>query len=195
MTDIKNIIGLLAVILTFVGYTPYVRDIFKGKTKPHAFSWFIWSILTGIIYALQVSSGAGPGSWVTLSLVVIMFFIFILSLTRGSKDIKKVDFVFLGLALLALPLWLWVQQPVLSIILLSATDMLGFLPTVRKSWRDPYSETLSFYIITTFRHALSIFALVEYNIVTMLFPTTWVIANALFAITLIFLRKRISVLG
>ncbi len=192
MLDIKIIISAIAVILTFVGYFGYIRDIVKGKTKPHVFSWLIWSIITGIIYALQVSAGAGPGSWVTLTLTVILLSVFFLSLKNGSKNIKKIDVVFLILALGALPLWLVVKQPVLSIILLSMIDMLGFLPTIRKSWNDPYSETLSLYVITTFRHGLTIFALAQYNIVTWLFPASWVVANALFSLMLFMRRKKIS---
>ena len=185
----KNIIGIIAIVLTFIAYAPYFRDLLKGKTKPHIFSWFIWAIVTSIIYALQVSAGAGLGSLVTLAVAVISLLIFILGFKNGNKNIKKIDIVFLVLALLAIPLWLVIDQPVLSIILLSTIDMLGFAPTVRKSWDDPYSETLSLYTITTFRHGLSIFALANYNIVTLLFPTTWVIANALFSIMLIVRRK------
>jgi hypothetical protein len=187
---IKNITAIVAIALTFIGYAPYFRDLLKGKTKPHLFSWFIWAIVTSIIYALQVSAGAGFGSLVTLAVAVISFFIFILGFKNGNKNIKKIDVVFLVLALLAIPLWLLVKQPIISIILLSTIDMLGFAPTVRKSWNDPYSETLSLYAITTLRHGLSIIALEHYNIVTLLFPSTWVIANALFSIMLIARRKK-----
>ncbi len=193
--DIKTIISIVAIILTFVGYAPYIRDIFKGTTRPHIFSWLIWGLVTGIIYALQVSAGAGSGSWITLNLIFIFVFIFVISFKKGSKDIGKIDIVFLLLALCAIPLWLVIEQPVLSIILLSTIDMLGFAPTVRKSWNDPYSETLSLYVITTFRHGLAIFALAKYNIVTWLFPGTWVIANALFALMLIIRRKKMNLIN
>ncbi|OGH90129.1 MAG: hypothetical protein A2537_03605 [Candidatus Magasanikbacteria bacterium RIFOXYD2_FULL_36_9] len=193
--NIKNIIGIIAVLLTFVGYAPYVSDLLKGKTRPHIFSWLIWVISTSIIYALQVSAGAGLGSLVTLTVAIISLFIFIIGFKNGKKDIKIVDVLFLVLALLAIPLWLIVKQPVLSIILLSAIDMLGFAPTVRKSWNDPYSETLSFYIITTFRHGLSVVALAQYNIITVLFPVSWVVANALFSVVLIIRRKHFSKLS
>ena len=192
MTDSKTIIGVIAIVLTFIGYAPYIRDIFLGKTKPHVFSWLIWTIVTTIIYALQISAGAGPGSWVTLAVALTLFLVFLLGLKNGSKDIRKIDVVFLLAAVLALVLWRVVEQPVISIILLSSIDMLGFAPTIRKSWNDPYSETLSFYVITAFRHGLSIFALAEYNIVTYLFPIAWVIANVLFAIMLIVRRSVIK---
>ena len=192
MTDIKTIFGALAVILTLIGYVPYFRDIFKRTTRPHIFSWFIWGITTGIVYALQVSAGGGPGTWVTLVLVLIFVAVFFLSFKHGTKDITKTDIIFLILALSALPLWLIVKQPVLSIILLATIDILGFIPTIRKSWNDPYSETLSFYVITTFRHGITVLALSQYNIITILYPLTWILANATFSLILIARRKKIK---
>jgi len=188
----KTVISTFAIILTFVGYLPYFRDLLNGKTRPHVFSWLIWGIVTSIIFALQISAGAGVGAYVTLAVAALSFAIFLLSLRNGNRDIKRLDVVFFVLALLSIPLWLIVKQPVLSIILLSTIDMLGFLPTIRKSWNDPYSETLALYVITTFRHALSILGLFEYNIVTMLFPVTWVFANAGFAVLLIVRRKKLG---
>lgn len=190
--EIKNILAIIAIILTFVGYYSYFNDLLQGKIRPHIFSWLIWTIVTTIIFALQLSDGAGLGSYVTLSIAIISFLIFCICFKHGNKDIVAIDIVFLILALLAIPLWLVVKQPVLSIILLSSIDMLGFMPTIRKSWNDPYSETLSLYTITTFRHLLSIFALQNYSIVTVLFPVTWVIANAAFSVILIVRRHRID---
>ena len=185
----KNVIAILAIVLTFVGYAPYFRDLFRGQTKPHIFTWLIWSIVTTIIFALQASAGAGLGAFVTLSVALISLTIFLIGLRNGDKNIKAIDTVFLVLALATIPLWLISDQPVLSMVLLSTIDMLGFAPTIRKSWNAPYSETLSLYVITFFRHSLSIFALESYNIVTVLFPATWVIANLAFAVMLIYRRR------
>jgi len=187
--DLKKVIAILAIILTFVGYAPYFRDLLRGVTKPHIFSWLVWSIVTSIIFALQISAGAGVASFVTLAVAVISLAIFLIGLRNGHKMIKAIDVLFLVLALLTIPLWLISDRPVLSMILLSTIDMLGFAPTIRKSWNAPHSETLSLYVITTFRHSLSLFALEAYNIVTMLFPATWVVANAAFALILIQRRK------
>jgi hypothetical protein len=188
----KSCVSTTAILLTFVGYAPYISDLLKGKIRPHIFSWLVWAIVTSIIFALQISAGAGIGAYVTLAVASLSLAIFVISLRNGNRDIAKIDIVFLLLALFSIPLWLIVDQPVLSIILLSTIDMLGFAPTVRKSWNDPYSETLALYVITTFRHGLSILGLLEYNIITMLFPLTWVFANAAFAVALIVRRKKLS---
>jgi|GEM_PF-6430894 len=31
----------LAIILTFVGFYPYIKSILQGDTKPHLFSWIM----------------------------------------------------------------------------------------------------------------------------------------------------------
>tara|TARA_B100000745_G_C20058043_1_gene360921 strand:+ start:395 stop:511 length:117 start_codon:yes stop_codon:yes gene_type:complete len=38
MLEIKEIIGVITVILGVVGYIPYLRDVLKGKTKPHVYT-------------------------------------------------------------------------------------------------------------------------------------------------------------
>lgn len=190
--DIKTIVSLIAVALTFIGYVPYIQDTLKGKTKPHIYTWFIWGLVTSIAYGLQVSEGAGVGSWVTLAVAILCFFVFILGLRNGDKDITISDTIFFILSFLALFLWIGVKQPVLSIVLVSAVDMLAFAPTIRKSWNKPYSETLFTYQLNTFRHGLSLFALQEYNIVTWLYPASWVVANALFSILLVVRRKQLG---
>jgi tRNA threonylcarbamoyl adenosine modification protein (Sua5/YciO/YrdC/YwlC family) len=192
METFKIVAGIVAITLTFVAYVPYFRDIFRGKTEPHVFSWLIWGIVTTIIFFLQMSDGAGFGALVTLAVAVIGFIIFFLALKKGNKNISSLDVIFLVLALLAIPLWLFIDQPVLAIILLSTIDMLGFAPTVRKSWQKPYSETLSLYTITIVRHALSVVALAHYSIITLAFPLTWVFANALFALMLM-IRRRVVI--
>lgn len=192
MQEVKTIISIIAVLLTFIGYAPYVRDTISGKTKPHVYTWFIWGLVTAIAYGLQVSAGAGVGSWVTLAVAIISFFIFALGLRNGKKDITRADTGFFILSFVALFLWLVVKQPVLSVIFVSSIDLLGFVPTIRKSWNKPYSETLFSYELNTFRHGLSVLALQRYSIVTWLYPVSWVFANGLFSVILIIRRKQLG---
>lgn len=191
MFEIKDIIGAITVILGVVGYLPYFRDILRGKTKPHVYTWFVWGVITFIVFALQVSGEAGAGSWVTLVAAFLSLSVFVLGLRNGDKDITKSDTLFFIVALVALVLWLFAKQPVVSIILLVTVGMLGFIPTIRKSWNKPHTETISTYVINSFRHSLSFFALTQYSIVTWLFPVAWGIANALFVIILLVRRSAV----
>jgi hypothetical protein len=188
----KEAIGFVAVALTFVGYIPYIRDTLKGKTKPHIYTWFIWALVTAIAFALQLSDKAGAGAYVTLAAAMVCFAIFIIGTRQGDKDITKLDTLFLIFSFIALGLWLFADQPVLSIVLLSSIDMLGFIPTIRKSWYKPNQETLSSYATNTFRFGLAIIALQHYTIVTSLYPITWIIANGGFSIFLVVRRKQLN---
>jgi uncharacterized protein with PQ loop repeat len=188
----KEIIGIIAVLLTFVGYIPYIRDILKGKTKPHVYTWFIWGLVTAIAFGLQISADAGPGAFTTLAAAIVCFVIFGFGLRQGERNITPSDTVFLILSLIALVLWIFAKQPVLSVILVSSIDMLGFAPTIRKSWHRPYEETLISYEINTLRFSLALLALNQYTLVTALYPITWIIANGLFSIYLIIRRKSVG---
>lgn len=193
LVTIKTTLGFIAIILTFAGYIPYFRDITKGKTKPHLYSWFLWFFITGIIFALQFSGGAGIGSFVTLTVSLMCLIVIILSFRHGvNRDIKLIDALFILLALFALGLWLIAKQPVLSTILSTVIDLLGFAPTIRKSWNNPYTETLSFYGITAFRFAITILSLSQYTIVTALYPVAWLFGNGFFALMLLIRRRQLT---
>lgn len=191
MQEIKNTIGVIAVLLVFIGYIPYFRSIFTGRTRPHIYSWFVWGFVATIVFALQISNRAGAGAFVTLAAAVLSFSVLLLSLRHGKRDITKTDTVFLVLALLVIVIWLFAKQPVFSIMLASTIDFLGFFPTIRKSWKDPYSETIIFYLINSIRFTLAIFALQTYTIVTALYPSLWLSINTVFVLMLITRRRLI----
>jgi len=188
----KEIAALIAIVLTFAGYIPYMRDTISGKTRPHVYTWFIWALVSFIAFGLQLSDNAGPGAYVTLAACIACIIIFVLGMRQGDKDITTSDTGFLVLALLAIVLWIFAKQPVASIILASSTEFLAFVPTVRKSWHRPHEETLASYVINTFRHGLSVYSLQRYTIITTLYPASWTIANGIFAIVLLMRRKKLG---
>lgn len=187
----KIIISVISVILVLVGYVPYIADILKRKTVPHAFTFLVWALASSLAWALQVHGGAGVGARVTFAVSVVCFFIFFLSLKYGEKNITVSDIAFLMLALSALLLWLVANQPVMSIILAVLADILGFGPTVRKSWNKPRSETLFTWWVAAFRHSFGIIALQKFNFLTLLYPVTWTLANVIFCLALIIRRRHI----
>jgi hypothetical protein len=193
MTDLKNLIGIIAIVLTFVGYVPYIRDVISGKTIPHVYSWFLWGFVTSIAFGIQFSSGGGVGSYVTLAAAVLCTLVCIIGLTlKGKKDITRSDTLFFILAFIALGCWLIAKQPIISAILATGIDLLGFAPTIRKSWNKPYTETLSFYLLNTVRFILAVVALQIYTIPTALYPIAWIFGNGLFGLMLIIRRKQLG---
>ncbi|MEI7709270.1 MAG: hypothetical protein WCI76_00980 [bacterium] len=193
MLDIKNISGIVAILLTLVGYIPYIKDTIKGKTTPHAYTWFTFGLVTAFVFALQLRAGAGIGAFVTLVISISVFAIFFLSLFKGEKHITRFDKVFFVLALVALAFWVIVKQPIVSVVLLSAINILAFSPTIRKSWNNPFSETLSTYVVNASRYLLALLALEHYSIVTYLFPLSAMIVTFSFVVILVSRRKIVKI--
>lgn len=190
--ELKVFISLVVIAMTLIGYVPYILDILKGKTKPHMFSWLSGSIAASLAFGLQVEGGAGVGAWPMFMVALSCGTIFLLSFKYGTKDIVKADFYFLFLSLAALFIWLVLEQSVLSIVIISTSQILAFVPTVRKSWKAPFSETLFYYEISSTRHMLSLVALEKVNILTALYPSVWIVANLLMTVVLVLRRKAIS---
>lgn len=189
--DYKIVLAVFSVLMTLVGYSYYFRDLFAGKTKPHAFSWLVWASLTAIAFAGQVSDNAGPGAWVTAVTATISFIIFGLAIKIGEKDITKSDMLSLGAAVFALLLWFFTKDPLLSVIIITIVDFLGFLPTIRKSCAKPYEETLIHYVLAGLKFVLAILALENYSLVTWLYPASLVAANLFFVVMLVMRRKKV----
>ncbi len=108
----KELLAAAAIVLTFVAFVPYVRSILAGQTKPHAFSWIVWGLGTFVVFLAQLADRGGLGAWPTGVSGIITACIAVLAY-RGRSDtsITKVDWVFLVIALAALPCWLLTLQP------------------------------------------------------------------------------------
>lgn len=186
----KEIIGLATVILGLIAYMPYIRDIYARRVTPHPYSWFIWGITATLMFGLQILHGGGAMSWSTLLVGIISFFICGISWKRGGKRIiTKQDRTVLIMAFIAIILWLVADEPTLSMLLLVTADIIGFIPSIRKTWKDPYSETLTMWSINALRHGLNILAISTYSLLTLADPVVWAICNLGFCIMVLARRE------
>ena len=175
--NIKISLSILATIIGTLAFYPYLRDIISLKTKPHMYTWLIWVITQGTAI---IGMWYGGGSWGTMNLIFGTFLVmgvFLFSFKYGTKNITKTDTVILVLALGAIFIWWQTQQPLLAVIMVSAIDFLGYIPSFRKSYKDPWSETLLTWIAFSISNTLAIFALGEYNLLTMTYLVTITLAN------------------
>lgn len=188
----KDILGILAVAVALIGYIPYFRDILANKTKPHAFSWLVWGVLTGIAFFGQVAGEAGPGAWVTGFTTVICFIIFLFGIVKGRKNIVLVDWLSLLGAVIALILWFFTKGPLLSVIIITIIDALAFFPTMRKSFSKPHEETATTYFLSGLKFVLSVAALNQISVITALYPISLVLMNWIFVLMLTVRRQQLK---
>ncbi len=173
----KELAGSVAIALSIVGYIPYLRDTFKGKTKPHAFSWTVWTVITFIVGAAQLAAGAGWGTVHNLVTGIICLVIVFFALKNKDKDIKRVDVYLFCAALAAIPIWVITKNPTYSIIMLTVIDALSFVPTFRKTWHDPGSETFISYVLAGIKYLVSLAAISVYGFTTLVYPIALIVMN------------------
>jgi len=187
----KEVFAVIGVIFTFAGYSAYIVSIFRGNTKPHPFSWFTWSTLTAIGYFAQISDNAGLGAWVMGLSALISYFITILAyIKRRQIIITKSDWVTFIACMAAIPLWLITDTAFWSVIWITFIDLLACYPTFRKTWFHPNDELPFEYYMAALKFVLSLFALNNYTVITVLYPLSLVIINSAFLI-MQFYRKQV----
>ncbi len=187
----KFIFAVIAVILTILGYIPYFKDIFLRKTKPHLYTWLIWTITVGMA---TIASWYGGGNFATLVLftcLLLVILVFLLSFKYGTKNIKPIDTVILLFCLVAIVVWWQLKDLLLAIIMISIIDGFGYFPTFRKSFEDPWSETLKFWAIMVVANILTVASSAQYNFLTLTYLVTIIICN-LTVLIICFIRRRTS---
>ncbi|HEX6258447.1 MAG TPA: hypothetical protein VFZ48_03135 [Candidatus Saccharimonadales bacterium] len=186
--EFKTVLGMVAVGLNILAFWPYIIDTLRRKTKPHIYSWLLWTLMTTVVFIGQQADGAGAGAWVTGITAVIDLVIFLLALKFGTADITTSDKICLASALVIMVIWLFSNSLVLSIVLITLVDTLAFIPTIRKTLKAPHEETFITYPLSTVRCLLGILALANYSIITCAYPIAMLVMYAL--ITGILLYKR-----
>lgn len=191
MIDYKVALSGAAMALSLVQYLPYVVNTLRGRTKPHAFSWFAWGLPTIIVFFAQYSESAGVGIWVTGFTGFVCTGIFILALFYGEKDIKPLDWFSFVASAAGIALWFFTHNPLGAVILMTSVDIIGFVPTVRKSLTKPREETLLTYATGGLKWVFSVAALIVFNPTTLIYPVAMIVANWAFVILLAIRRMQL----
>lgn len=167
----KEAFSAVAMVLTFVAFYPLVRAILKERTRPHVFSWFIWAAVTFTVAIAQLAGGAGVGAWPIAVSGLITGGVALLALSQSADtSIVRTDWLFLGLAFTALPLWWLTSDPLAAVLILTSVDLLGFGPSIRKAWTLPHEENALFFSLGALRNGFVVLALEHYSWTTALFP-------------------------
>ena len=153
----------------------------------------VWSIVSLTVFFGQVAKGAGIGALPTAASEVFTLIIFLFSLKYGFKGIQTVDTVFLCIALAGLALWFLTDDPTYSVVIAVGIDAVAFIPTFRKTWQYPSTETPILYGSNVLRHILALFSLQTYNIATTLHSIAMICTNTLMTAFILMRKKKTAV--
>ena len=146
---IKIVASGTATIIALIAYIPYLIDMFKGKNKPHLYTWISIFLITAIVAYLQLIGGAGVGAIPTILGVAVDAVILFYCFRFGTKDVVFMDKVCLTAAIIGVIVYaLLSNKPIISLAIVMVAEIIPFIPTFRKTRNDPYSESLpSYYLL------------------------------------------------
>ncbi|MDB5163749.1 MAG: hypothetical protein JWS12_367 [Candidatus Saccharibacteria bacterium] len=171
---IKIVASAAATVIALVAYIPYLIDMFRGKNKPHLYTWISIFLITAIVAYIQLIGGAGVGAIPTILGVgvdaVILFYCF----KFGTKDVIFMDKVCLAITIVGIIFYIALNsKPVVSLSIVTAAEIISFIPTFRKTRNDPYSESLPSYYLLMLKLVLILIALQKYNLLTVSYSVLW----------------------
>ena len=186
---------IVSIFISIAGATAYIRDTFTGKTKPNRVSWSLWALAPLIGTAAALSASADV--WVTIRIFLAGFIpllVFSASFVNPKAYWKLTGFDFASgvCSLLAIVVWALVGSPIYAILLAAIGDGFAALPTIRKAWRYPETETGLTYIASFVSVLLIIPSIPEWNIENSAFQIYLLIVNTLLVFAVY--RKRLGFL-
>jgi len=189
----KELLSVVAIILTLVAFFPYIRSIRQGKTRPHVFSWLIWGSTTFVVFLAQLADKGGVGAWpIGVSGIITMYVALLAYFKKSDITITRVDWLFFMSAMLSLPLWYFTADPLWAVLILTTVDLFGFAPTFRKAYVSPFEEKLMFFMIMALRNLIVVLALENYSLTTVLFPAVIALACLVFIVMVLYRRRIVN---
>lgn len=190
--DWKVVAAVLAVVIGNGAFLPYLWDVIKKKTKPHTYTWLIWCLTQGTAVAGMWYGGGGLGALALTIGTVFVAIVFLFSLRYGTKNITRLDTIILISAIAAIFVWWQLDNPLLAIVMASTIDVIGFVPTWRKSITEPWAESLWSWTAFSVGNLFAIYALIEYNFLTLSYIVSISIANMIVVAICLYYRRKVS---
>ena len=157
-------IGIIAAIFGVAGYIPYIYTILIGKTKPNRATWFIWTLVGGLLAFSYLAEGDRSSIWLPFAYFLCPLVTAILSLRYGYAEWTRLDTFCIVAALLSIIPWVFAHSPSTTLIINLIIDSTGALPTLVKTFREPETEDFSAWFIFFIANTLELFAVYTWNI-------------------------------
>ena len=162
----------LAIAVSLFGTWGYVRDTLRGTTSPHRVTWSLWGLEGVLTFIVEIQAHVGLASLMTLTMGFVPLVVVAVSFRNPHAvwQINGFDVLCGLVSVLGLVLWCFVDQATLALILFVAADQVAALPTLRKSWLVPHSETSRAYFMGSANCAITLLTLRHFTTAGVLFP-------------------------
>jgi ABC-type cobalamin transport system permease subunit len=139
---------------------PYIKSIVRGKAKPRAISWAIWTLLIGLMAVVSWQQHQLSSAVLSTASAIGCLIVTLLALRHVRFEPTRLErYTLLGAAI-GIVLWLLFDNPMLVLTAALTVDSIAYIPTYVNGWRNPYHESMTMFIISAFGSGLVLLAAV-----------------------------------
>ena len=183
---------LLSASILLFGSGSYIvglKEMLTGKYSPSVFSRVVWLLLAVISFAGVVVSHSTSASILLASVFLAgNTAICITSFWKGSREIGKLEYICLSILVISGVVWLVFKAPLVSLSISLFAHLVGAVPTYRRVWQKPTSESAGFWSLFFIASVLSIAASWGEPLKLIIFPIYFSLFDG--SMTFLSLRKR-----
>jgi hypothetical protein len=191
-TTLLATFGILSAVVNTIGMIPYVKDVFKHKTKPERATWWIWLALGAVAISAQVAAGSTWSLFMVGAQTAAVATIAFLSLKYGYGTFKRKDFISLIIAMFGLMLWKITSDPLYALLIVVAVDAIAVWLTATKTWKAPNTETLIAWIFSSLAGLFGLLAVGKIDLAQIIYPLYILIANSTVTWIIIYRRRKLA---
>jgi len=177
----------LAAALSLVGAYGYIRDTLRGDTSPNRVTWSLWGVEGVLAFFVEVQQHVGLAALMTLMLGLVPCAVVVASFRnpRGVWKLGAFDYLCGAVSIGGLVFWALVNEPTVALVSFVAADQLAALPTIRKSWLAPTTESPRLFFLGTLNCAITLLTLTKLTTAGVLFPGCILVADLIVGLLIV----------
>ncbi len=177
----------VAVALSVVGSASYVRDTMKGTTSPHRVTWGLWALEGILAYVVEIQQHVGLAAVMTLALGFMPLVVFVASFVnrRAVWRVDALDLTCGAVSLIGLVFWVVVNEPTIALLSFVGADFIAALPTYRKAWKAPQSETARIFVLGAVNTGITLLTLRNFTTAGALFPGVIMMTDSILSVLIL----------
>jgi len=177
----------LAAVLSVVGASSYILSTFRGATMPNRVTWSLWAVEGILGFGVEIQQHIGLASITTLMLGLMPCVVVLASFKshHGVWKIATFDVVCGAIALLGILSWALINEPTVALVSFVAADQVAALPTIRKSWIAPTSESSKVFFLGSLNCAITLLTLKQLTTAGVLFPGCILVTDLILGVLIV----------
>lgn len=187
----KEIFSIAAGLVALYGYLPYAVDTVKGRAKPARSARLMFALLLVITLLQQKALNSGWLLAMTVGEAIGSIAILMLAFRKGLGGLRRIDMFCYMLLAVDILVWHSTGSALLALHLSVLADLIAFVPTLVKTWRQPWTETPLFFVFGTIAAPINILAAGKYSYAVLLFPVYLMLANSFELFLIVFRQKAV----